>query len=78
MKSAHFHAIGALQCKIVVFGRFLGGSGFSLLLVTWGNGWLILMITRDDFCEKRGGVSVEENPLGIIMFLSWYEGLPDA
>lgn len=49
MKSARFHAVGALQCKIVVFGRVLGGSGFSLQLVTLGNGWLILIITRDDF-----------------------------
>lgn len=48
MKSAHFHAISALQCKFVVFGRFLGGSGFRLQLVTLGNGWLILIITRDD------------------------------
>lgn len=60
MKSAHFHAVGALQCKTVVFGRFLGGSGFSLQLVTLGNGRLILIITRDDFVRKRGGVSMEK------------------
>lgn len=52
MKSAHFHAIDALQCRIV-FGRFLAGSGFSLQLVTLGDGSLILIIARDYFVRRE-------------------------
>lgn len=53
MKSAHFHSIGALQCRIVVFGSLLAGSAFSLQLVTSGDRRLILVITRDDFVRRE-------------------------